>query len=56
MTVLILIAAGGTVKGCCACQARCGIRRGNPYYEGAQKSTTAELSQWVRNGDQVLTF
>lgn len=51
-----LIAAGVTVKVCGTCQTRCGIRKGDPYYEGAQKSTMAELSQWVLNSDQVLTF
>lgn len=51
-----LIAAGVTVKVCGTCQARCGIRKGDPYYDGAQKSTMAELSQWVVDSDQVLTF
>jgi uncharacterized protein involved in oxidation of intracellular sulfur len=51
-----LIADGVTVKVCGTCQARCGIRKGDPYYEGAQKSTMAELSQWVRDSEQVLTF
>jgi uncharacterized protein involved in oxidation of intracellular sulfur len=51
-----LIAGGVPVKVCGTCQARCGIRKGAPYYEGAQKSTMAELSQWVLNSDQVLTF
>ncbi len=51
-----LIAAGVTVKVCGTCQARCGIRKGQPYYEGACKATMAELSEWVRDSDQVLTF
>ena len=51
-----LIKAGVTVKVCGTCQARCGIRKGDPYYEGAHKSTMAELSQWVRDSDRVLTF
>jgi uncharacterized protein involved in oxidation of intracellular sulfur len=51
-----LIAEGATVKVCGTCQARCGVRKGEPYYEGAQKSTMAELSQWVRESEQVLTF
>jgi uncharacterized protein involved in oxidation of intracellular sulfur len=51
-----LIAAGVTVKVCGTCQARCGIRKGDPYYEGAQKSTMGELSQWVRDSEKVLTF
>lgn len=51
-----LIAAGVTVKVCGTCQARCGIRKGDPYYEGAQKATMAELSQWVLNSEKTLTF
>lgn len=51
-----LIAAGVLVKVCGTCQARCGIRKGEPYYEGAQKSTMAELSQWILDSEQVLTF
>ena len=51
-----LIAHGLTVKVFGTCQARCGIRKGDPYYEGAHKSTMAELSQWVRESDRVLTF
>lgn len=51
-----LIAEGVAVKVCGTCQARCGVRKGEPYYEGAQKSTMAELSQWVRESEQVLTF
>jgi uncharacterized protein involved in oxidation of intracellular sulfur len=51
-----LIAAGVTVTVCGTCQARCGIRKGDPYYEGAHKSTMGELSQWVRESDRVLTF
>jgi len=51
-----LIAADVMVKVCGTCQARCGIRKGDPYYDGAQTSTMAELSQWVRDSEQVLTF
>lgn len=51
-----LIAAGVPVKVCGTCQARCGIRKGDPYYEGARKATMAELSEWVMHSDQVLTF
>jgi len=51
-----LIASGVPVKVCGTCQMRCGINRGQPYYEGAQKSTMGELSQWVLDSDRVLTF
>ena len=51
-----LIAKGVPVKVCGTCQVRCGIYKGEPYYEGAQKSTMAELSAWVQGSDKVLTF
>lgn len=51
-----LITAGVTVWVCGTCQVRCGIRKGQPYYEGAEKSTMADLSQWVLASDRVLTF
>jgi len=51
-----LIADGATVKGCGTCQARCGIRKGEPFYEGARKATMAELSQGVLDSEQVPTF
>ncbi|NLY99273.1 MAG: hypothetical protein GXY25_01915 [Pirellulaceae bacterium] len=51
-----LIADGVTVKVCGTCQARCGIRKGDPYYQGAHKSTMPQLSPWVRESEQVLAF
>jgi len=51
-----LIASGIAVKVCGTCQARCGIHLGVPYYEGAQKATMGDLSEWVRTTDKVLTF
>ena len=51
-----LIAAGVAVRVCGTCQGRCGIGKGEPYYPGANKSSMAELSEWVRTSDQVLTF
>jgi uncharacterized protein involved in oxidation of intracellular sulfur len=51
-----LIVGGVPVKVCGTCQARCGIRKGQPYYTGAEKSSMADLSEWIRASDQVLTF
>ena len=51
-----LIAAGVAVRVCGTCQGRCGIAKGESYYQGAQKSSMVELSEWVRTSDQVLTF
>jgi uncharacterized protein involved in oxidation of intracellular sulfur len=51
-----LIAKGVTVKVCGTCMARCGIYRNHPYFEGAEKSTMPELSEWIIESDKVLTF
>ena len=51
-----LISKGVPVKVCGTCQNRCGVLKGQPYYEGAQFSTMVECSQWVISSDKVLTF
>lgn len=51
-----LIRQGVTVKVCGTCMARCGIHRNHPYFEGAEKSTMAQLAAWVAGSDKVLTF
>ena len=51
-----LISKGVPVKVCGTCQNRCGVLKGQPYYDGAQFSTMAECSQWVQSSEKVLTF
>jgi uncharacterized protein involved in oxidation of intracellular sulfur len=51
-----LISAGVPVKVCGTCQHRCGVLKGQGYYEGAQFSTMGECSEWVMSSEQVLTF
>jgi len=51
-----LIAKDVPVKACGTCQTRCGIHKGEGYYEGAEKGTLGDLSEWVRESDQVITF
>ena len=51
-----LIADGVAVKVCGTCQQRCGVLKGQGYYEGAQYSTMKECSEWVRTSDKILTF
>lgn len=51
-----LIARGVAVKVCGTCMARCGLHKNEPYYAGANKSTMAELADWVAGSDRVLTF
>lgn len=51
-----LIAKGVEVKVCGTCMARCGIYKNHPYFEGAAKSTMADLAHWVVDSDKVLAF
>ena len=51
-----LIADGVPLKVCGTCQQRCGVLKGQGYYDGAQYSTMAELSNWIQDSEQVITF
>ena len=51
-----LIAKGVAVKVCGTCKARCGLHKGQPYFEGAQEATMVELAEWVKDADRLLTF
>ncbi|RPJ04140.1 MAG: sulfur reduction protein DsrE [Spirochaetaceae bacterium] len=51
-----LIAGGAKVKVCGTCMARCGIYKNHPYFEGAEKSTMADLAHWVMESDKVISF
>ena len=51
-----LIAKGVTVKVCGTCKARCGLYKGQPYFEGANEATMAELAKWVKDADRIITF
>ena len=51
-----LIKQGAIVKVCGTCMARCGIHKNHPYFEGAEKSTMAQLANWTVESDRVLTF
>jgi uncharacterized protein involved in oxidation of intracellular sulfur len=51
-----LITRGVAVKVCGTCMARCGIYKGHPYFEGAEKSTMQALSEWVVACDKIITF
>ena len=58
LTVMLkgLIADGAVVKVCGTCMARCGVYKNHPYFDGAEKSTMAQLAEWVTDSDKVLTF
>jgi len=51
-----LIAKDVSVKVCGTCNVRCGIHKGEPYFEGAQKAKMTELAKWVEKADKVISF
>ena len=51
-----LIAKSIPVKVCGTCKVRCGIHKGEPYFEGAQEAKITELAQWVADADKVISF
>ena len=51
-----LIAKGIPVKVCGTCKVRCGVHKGEPYFEGAQEAKMTELAEWVKEADKVITF
>ena len=48
--------SGVEVRVCGTCQNRCGIYKGQPYYDESLKSTMAACAQWVVDSEKVLTF
>ena len=51
-----LIKKSVPVKVCGTCKVRCGIHKGQPYFEGAQEAKMAELAQWIKEADKIITF
>ena len=51
-----LIEKGVPVKVCGTCKVRCGIHKGKPYFEGAKEAKMAELAEWIKEADKVITF
>ena len=51
-----LIGKNVPVKVCGTCKVRCGIHKGEPYFEGAQEATMAELAQWIQETNKVVSF
>jgi len=51
-----LIKKGVPVKVCGTCKARCGIHKGEPYFEGTQEAKMTELAEWVKVTDKIITF
>ena len=51
-----LIAEAVPVKVCGTRKVRCGIYKGEPYFEGAREAKMSELAQWVEQADKVISF
>jgi len=51
-----LIGKNVPVKVCGTCKVRCGIHKGEPYFEGAQEAKMTELAKWVKEADKVISF
>ena len=51
-----LIEKGVLVKVCGTCKIRCGIHKGEPYFEGAKEAKITELAEWIKEADKVITF
>lgn len=51
-----LVCKNVPVKVCGTCKARCGLYKGEPYFEGAQEAKMTELAQWIKEADKVITL
>ncbi len=51
-----LIAKSVLVKVCGTCKVRCGMHKGEPYFEGAREAKMPELAEWVKEADKIITF
>jgi len=51
-----LIGKGVPVKVCGTCKARCGIYKGEPYFNGAHEAKMTELAQWIKEADRIVSF
>lgn len=51
-----LIAKSVLVKVCGTCKVRCGMHKGEPYFEGAREAKMSELAEWVKEANKIITF
>jgi len=51
-----LIAKGVPVKVCGTCRTRCGVHKGQPYFEGAQEAKMTDLAEWVKDSDKIINL
>ena len=47
---------GVSVRACGTCNARCGVYKNTPYFSEEISSTMDQLTTWVIESKQVLTF
>ena len=51
-----LIGKNVPIKVCGTCKVRCGIHKGEPYFNGAREAKMTELTQWIKEADKVISF
>ena len=51
-----LVSKGVLLKVCGTCKTRCGVHKGEPYFDGAQEAKISELAEWVKGSDKIITF
>ncbi len=51
-----LIGKNVPVKVCGTCKVRCGIHKGEPYFDGAKEAKMIELAQWIKKADKVISL
>ena len=51
-----LVSKGVSLKVCGTCKVRCGIHKGEPYFDDAEEAKISELAEWVKESDKIITF
>ena len=51
-----LIGKNVPVKVCGTRKLRCGVHKGEPYFDRAEEAKMTELAQWVKEADKVISF
>jgi len=51
-----LIGQSVPVKVCGTCKVRCGLYKGQPYFDGAQEAKITELAEWVKEAENIVSF
>ena len=51
-----LVSKGVPLKVCGTCKARCGIYKGEPYFDGAEEAKISDLAEWIKGSEKIVTF